>query len=101
MKHALTISVVKFDNLNHQQNRHHETCFVDSRSNYRRREEALVDFHTDFSCDFGYENRYRETRKISFIQIQEITLDNLEISRKNFLSGRQRQPEPSGNSLWN
>ena len=62
VKHALTISVVKIDNRNHKQNRHHETCFVDFRCDYRLCETASVDFHTDFSCDFNYENRHRETR---------------------------------------
>ena len=57
VKHALSISVDKIDYSNHQQNRHHEAGFVDFRCDYRLRDAASVDFHTDFS----YENRHRET----------------------------------------
>ena len=62
VKHALTISVVKIDIWNHQQNRRREKGFVDFRCDYCMREAASVDFHTDFSCDFGYENRHCGTR---------------------------------------
>ena len=50
VKHALTISAVKIDVWNYQQNCHRETGFVDSRCDYRLRAVVSVDLLTDFSC---------------------------------------------------
>ena len=61
-KHALSISGEKIDNSIHQRNRHREAGFVDFRCDFHLLEATSVDVHTNFSCDFSYENQPRVTR---------------------------------------
>ena len=53
---------------NHQQNRHHETCFVDFHCDYRLCEAASVDIRTDYSLWFQL--RKSTSWNASFIDIR-------------------------------